>query len=106
VRDWSEAIRLAVLAGKHAKNTRHPPCPRCVDLQDPRMRVGRTHDDGIGLPRHVEVVGEPSLAGQQPLILLAADRPADRADRGDRVNVDRVVHSLASGSYSPSSIRV
>jgi hypothetical protein len=55
------------------------------------MRVGRADHDGIGLAGHVEVVGEPALAGQQPLILLAADRLADPAERHRR-NVDRVVH--------------
>jgi hypothetical protein len=50
------------------------------------------------LAEQVEVVGESALTGQQPLILLAADRLADRADRGHGINVDHIVHSPASAT--------
>jgi hypothetical protein len=50
------------------------------------------------LAEQVEVVGESALTGQQPLILLAADRLADRADRGHGINIDHIVHSPASAT--------
>ena len=49
----------------------------------------------IGLAGQVEVVGEPPLAGQQPLIFLAADRLADRAKRGTA--------SMSITSFIPAS---
>jgi hypothetical protein len=50
------------------------------------------------LAEQVEVVGESALTGQQPLILLAADGLADRADRGHGISVDHIVHSPASAT--------
>jgi hypothetical protein len=55
------------------------------------MRVRRANDRSRGLSRNAEVVGEPALAGQQPLVLLTTNRLADRA-KGHRRNVDRIVH--------------
>jgi hypothetical protein len=37
----------------------------------------RANHDRVELAEHVEVVGESPVAGQQPLISLAANRPAD-----------------------------
>ena len=70
------------------------------------MRIRRTDDDGVGLPGHAEVVGEPTVAGQQPLIFLAADRLADGADRGHGVDVDGVVHSRLPQLRSCTSTEV
>jgi hypothetical protein len=46
------------------------------------MRMRRAHHRGVGLAVEVEVVGVAALAGEQPLIFLAADRMADGAERG------------------------
>ena len=92
VRDGSEAIGLGIPPAEDAEDTRQPRGTRCFDFQNPSMRVRRADHDDIGLAGQVEIVGEPALAGQQPLILFATYRLADRADRGHGVDVDRIVH--------------
>ncbi len=74
-------------------------CPTNVDPEDPRMRVGRADHHRVGLPRNGKVVGEPPLAGQQPLILLAAERLPDGAELGQIRNIDRIVHLRPAVSF-------
>jgi hypothetical protein len=92
VRDRPEAICEAVPAAEPTEDTRHIPRPVHLNFEDSRMRVGRADYDCVGLSWHAEVIGEPALAGQQPLIFLAANRLADCA-KGHRRNVDRIVHA-------------
>ena len=99
VRDRLEPVGKAILAGKDAEHPRHRHRLAAVDLDDPRMRMGRAHDRGIDLPRQGEIVAEPAAAGQQPLVLLAPHRLADRAEALQICpetlqicNVGRIIH--------------
>src|ERR1700757_4406393 len=46
------------------------------------MRQRRAHHRRMGLPLEQEIVAEAALAGEQPLVLGAADRFADEAEIG------------------------
>ena len=58
-------------AGRRARHGR-------VDADEPRVRRRRAHDPHPHLARAVDVVDEATRAAQQPGVLDAPDRPADR----------------------------
>ncbi len=81
VLDRVETVRPYVGAGEHAEYARHCSGLRGVDPDDARMRMRGAHHRRVGLAVHREIVGEPPLAGQQALVLLAAQRLADGLER-------------------------
>ncbi len=97
VRDRRQSVGGAILAGRDAEHARHRRRRPRIDPRDPRMRVWRAHDGGIGLPRQSEIVAEPAMAGQEPLILLASQRLADGTQAVQIGKLDRVVHPQSSG---------
>ena len=71
------AVGGEIVPGEHAEHTGHRFGGRLVDAGDPGMRERRPGDVGIGLAGTVEIVDVAALAGQKPLVFLAAQRGAD-----------------------------
>ena len=92
VRDRLEPVGANVRAGEHAEHAGHRFGLRGVDAHDARVRVRRAHHRRVGLSVEAEVVGEAALAGEQPLIFLAAQRLADGVEGGAVRNLDVFVH--------------
>ena len=70
---------LDVLSGQDAQHAVRRPRRRGVDIEDPRMRMRRTHHyraRGAGLGK---VVGEAAPAGEEAVVLLANDPASDPA---------------------------
>ncbi len=73
-------IGMAVDAGEHAEHARHRLGLRGVNPKDARVRVRGAQHYRIGLALEAEIVAEKAVAGYEPLVLLASDRLADRAE--------------------------
>ena len=76
-RDRPKAGGTIVRTGQHREHARHRHRPTHVDALDPCMRVRRADEAGIGLLRQGEVVDVLAAAGEEPVVLDAADRLAD-----------------------------
>ena len=77
VGDGLQSIVKKILPGEHAEHAGHGQHAVLVDCENSRMGMGRARHGGIGLPIKAEIIGETALAGDQALILLAADGLAD-----------------------------
>jgi hypothetical protein len=77
VRDRLEPIGKRICAGEHGQHAFGSLRVVGGDRGDPRMRVQRAHHHGVDLPGQIDVVAEAAGAGDQPLILLPADRLSD-----------------------------
>jgi hypothetical protein len=83
-----------------------------VDPGDPGVRDRAAHDRHVQQARHRDVVGPPGPAGDQPAVLLAAQRLADVLARvggvellgvlpdllGDQAGVDLLGHAVTSAA--------
>ena len=87
-----QAVGQAVRAGEHAEHARHRLGRGGVDADDARVRMRRAHHRRVGLAVDAEIVAEAALAGQQALVLLAADRMADGGEGGAGGKFDLFVH--------------
>ena len=96
MRDRLYSIGQAVRAGQHGEHARHRLGGACLDPHDARMRIGRAHHRRECFAVEAKVVGEAALAGEQPPVLLAADRMADRAEGGAGGKPQWLVHATAS----------
>ena len=79
--------------------------PRCIDAADARMRMGRAHHRRVGLAVRAEIVAEPALAGDQPLVLLAADGLADEAEVGGWRFLFEIGHRRQNSAFPPARER-
>ena len=77
VRDRPQSVGSAIGTGEDAQDARHGAGFCRSDTADARMRIRRAQHHRIGLARDIDIVAEPASAGQQPIILRAADRAAD-----------------------------
>ena len=77
VRDRPQTVPYHIDAGQHRDHSRCAGGRPDIDAGDPRMRVRRAKQIGIGLARKVDVVGIVSGAGQQPRVLAPPNRFAD-----------------------------
>ena len=64
-------------AGEHREHARHRGGGLVIDALDLGVRVRRTQETGVRLARAVDVGGVVALAGDETLILLAANRRTD-----------------------------
>jgi hypothetical protein len=106
VRDRLDAIGDAVGTRQHREHARHCLCCGRLDADDARVRMRRAHHRGVGLAFDGKVVGEAALAGQQPGVLLAAERLADRAERRAGGELRLIVHGGLMGDFAPSCPRL
>jgi hypothetical protein len=80
VRDRAEPVRGCIGAGEDAEHARHGLRARGIDRADARVRVGRADDRRVGLSVEMEVVAEAAAPGDEPRILRARARLADRPE--------------------------
>ena len=76
------AIPAPVLPGEHGEHAWHGPCPFGGDRTDARMCVRAADEGGVCLPRHADIVHEPTAAGQEAIVLQARLRRADMPHAG------------------------
>ena len=82
VRDGAEVVGLAIRAGKHAENARHFFCRCGVDPDNAGVCMRGPHDGRVSLARQTKVVAELAAPCEQPRILGARQRLADKAEFG------------------------
>src|SRR5262245_44801037 len=85
LRQWivgngNKPVGEAVGAGEDAEHARHRLGARGIDGENARVRVRGTQHYRIALTLDAEIVAEEAASGDEPLILLARDRLADRAE--------------------------
>ncbi len=90
VGDRAEPVRGGVGAGEDAEHARHGFGARGIDRDDARVRVGRADHRRAGLSVEMEVVAEAAAPGDEPRILRAHARLADRLE-ARRVDEDAAV---------------
>ena len=73
----ADLVGREIGAGQHRDDARHALRFRAVDLPDLRVRVRRADEIDVGLARTIDVVGVLALAGDEPVVFLAADCRAD-----------------------------
>ncbi len=73
-------VGKAVGAGEHAEHARHRLGLHGVDAEDARVCVRGAQHYRVGLAVYAEIVAEEAVPGDEPLVLLASDRLADRAE--------------------------
>jgi hypothetical protein len=71
MRNGLQAIRDAAGAAVDAEDSGHRAGAPRFHANDAGMRMRRSHHRGVRLPGEIEIVGEASGAGEEPLILLA-----------------------------------
>ena len=62
----------SVLAGEHGDDAGRLLRFGRVDALDLGVRVRRAHEDGVGLPIELDVVGVGAAAGEEAVVLVAA----------------------------------
>ena len=77
VRDLAQPVGHAVRPVQHGEHAVHAARRARIDAIDPRMGMDRTHEHRMNLASEREVVAEPPASGQQALVLLTKNRPAD-----------------------------
>jgi len=77
VRDRLQAVLRRVAADQDRENARRTDPRSDVDADDPRMRVRRADQLGIGLARQVHVIGVPARPSQKAHVLAPPKRFAD-----------------------------
>src|SRR5207247_2426925 len=90
-----EAVCGSFLAREHRKHPRHRRRLVRRDAPDDCVSMRRAHHRGVRLARQVQVVGETTGAGQQPIVLLAPYRLTQRFFRQGRCQL-RDGHPIAS----------
>ena len=75
VRDGPEPGSGIIGPGQHRQDTGCSERRAGVDRPDPRMRMGRAHDDRMHKPRQRQIIDKAAAAGQEPPVLLAPHRP-------------------------------
>src|SRR5262249_6384955 len=75
-----KSIGKAINAGEHAKHPRHRFGLHSIDADDARVRVRGAQHYRVALVLDVAIVAEEAAAGHEPLVLLARDGLADRAE--------------------------
>src|SRR5262249_59314820 len=80
VGDGGKSVGKAIDAGEHAKHPRHRFGLHSVDAEDAGVRVRGAQHYRIALALDAEIVAEEAASGDEPLVLLARDRLADRAE--------------------------
>ena len=73
----ADLVGREIGAGQHRDDAGHAFRFGAVDLLDLRVRVRRADEIDVGLARAVDVVGVLALAGDEPVVFLAADCRAD-----------------------------
>src|SRR5258708_32869774 len=73
----AETRRVEIRAGIDAEHPRHAARFVAVDAADDAVRVTAADDDGVGLPRQLDVVGIAPLSAQQARVLAARHRLTD-----------------------------
>ena len=74
-----EPVGGGVAAGQHRGHAGQGRRAAGLDSLDRGMGVGAADQRRMGLARHVDVVAEPAVAGDQTEVLAAPDRPADHS---------------------------
>ena len=79
-----------------------------VDAEDARVRErapADSHVEGVG---RIDVVGEATLAAQQPVVLAARDAGADAglADRGGRSRISTIDDPGAFGEWRSTALTI
>src|SRR5438874_579228 len=77
VRDRFHAIGHRIATGQHGDHSWPADRVAHLDLQDLRVRVGRTHEIRVGLTRYAEIVCVLPRAGEQPWVLATQHRFPD-----------------------------
>ena len=95
VRDRREPVSGAIASCKDADDPGQPRRLLLLDPEDTGVRIWRTHNGHIGLARQREIIAEAAAAGQQALVFLAAQRPANcaKALQVRQFDYSRVVHA-------------
>ena len=101
VRNGGEPVGAAIGAGEHAEHARHRLGARRIDAENARMRMRRAHHHRIGLALEAEIVAEAAASGGEPLVFLAGDRLADRAEVGGGVVCSRSVIDGKTRAFLP-----
>ena len=73
----AEPVGNVILTGQDREHARQCRRRRCVDGQDPGMRMGRAQHVAARLARQGDIVGISAAAGQKPRIFRPRDRLAD-----------------------------
>jgi hypothetical protein len=73
-----EPVGREIGAGQHGQRAGGLPGVGGADAEDPRVRVRRAHDHGVGLTRQIHVVGVAAQPLEEPPVLHAADGLAHR----------------------------
>jgi len=80
-RNRLQPVARRVGAVEHRENAGHRERGALVKRADARMRVRRAHDARVRLPGKIDVVGVATLAAQETIVFLAAERLSDPSRR-------------------------
>src|SRR5262249_54836487 len=92
---------LDVLAGQNAHDAGGGARRRDIDALDPRMRMGREHDHGMGLMRQLDIVDKAATTGEKAHVL----DPAHRLTNAIGMGVEMLLHGAPSRPWRRTALR-